>query len=68
MVPFARKCARVEAGAKRGFATTTVTKDLQKQNRKLFVPVHELFDVILHLNIRMDDRPKMSSSDKRKKR
>jgi hypothetical protein len=50
------------------FATTTVTKDLQKQNRKLFVPVHELFDVILHLNIRMDDRPKMSSSDKRKKR
>jgi hypothetical protein len=41
---------------------------LQKQGRKLFVSVHELVDVLLHLNSGMDDRPKMSGSDKSKKR
>jgi len=41
---------------------------LQKQGRKLFVFVHELLDVILNLNTGMDNRPKMSGSDKRKKR
>jgi hypothetical protein len=40
---------------------------LQKQGRKLFVFVHELFDVLLHLNSGMDDRPKMSGSDESKK-
>ena len=30
--------------------------------------VHELFDVVLHLNIGMDNGPKMSGSDKSKKR
>ena len=41
---------------------------LQKQGRKLFVFAQEFFDVILHLNTGMDNRPKMSGSDKRKKR
>src|SRR4029450_6891817 len=41
---------------------------LQKQGRKLFVFAQESFDVILHLNTGMDNRPKMSGSDKRKKR
>ena len=41
---------------------------MQQQGRKLFVPVHELFDVVFHLNTRVDDRPKMSGSDKCKKR
>ena len=41
---------------------------LQKQGRKLFVLAQEFFDVILHLNTGMDNRPKMSGSDKRKKR
>jgi hypothetical protein len=41
---------------------------LQKQNCKVSVPLHELFDVILHLNSRMDNRPKMSGSDKSQKR
>ena len=41
---------------------------MQQQGRKLFVPVHELFDVVFHLNTRVDDRPKMSGSDKREKR
>jgi hypothetical protein len=38
---------------------------LQKQGRKLFVFAQEFFDVILHLNTGMDNRPKMSGSDKR---
>ena len=29
--------------------------------------VHELFDVVLHLNIGMDNGPKMSGPDKSKK-
>jgi hypothetical protein len=41
---------------------------LQKQGRKLFVFAQEFFDVILHLNTGMDNRPKMSGSDKSKKR
>jgi hypothetical protein len=41
---------------------------LQKQGRKLFVFAQEFFDVILHLNTGMDKRPKMSGSDKSKKR
>ncbi len=41
---------------------------LQKQGRKLFVFAQELFDVILHLNTGMDNRPKMSGSDESKKR
>jgi hypothetical protein len=40
---------------------------LQQQGRKVFVSVHELFDVVLHLNIGMDNRPKMSGPDKSKK-
>ena len=41
---------------------------MQKQGRKLFVSVHELFDVLLHLNSGMDNGPKMSGSDESKKR
>ena len=41
---------------------------MQKQGRKLFVFAQEFFDVILHLNTGMDNRPKMSGSDKSKKR
>jgi len=41
---------------------------LQKQGRKLFVFAQESFDVILHLNTGMDNRPKMGGSDKSKKR
>ena len=41
---------------------------LQQQSRKVFVFVDELFDVILNLNTRMDKRPKMSGSNKSKKR
>ncbi|MGB7939949.1 MAG: hypothetical protein WCF72_15200, partial [Pseudolabrys sp.] len=41
---------------------------MQKQRRKLSVFAQEFFDVILHLNTGMDNRPKMSGSDKSKKR
>ena len=41
---------------------------MQKQGRKLFVFVHELFDVILNLNTGMAKGPKMSGPDKSKKR
>ena len=40
----------------------------QKQGCKLFVFAQEFFDVILHLNTGMDNRPKMGGSDKSKKR
>ena len=41
---------------------------LQEKGRKLFVFFQEFFDVILHRYIGMDKRPKMSGSDKSKKR
>ena len=41
---------------------------VQKQGRKFFVFAQQFFDVILHLNTGMDKRPKMSGSDKSKKR
>ena len=37
---------------------------LQEEGRKLLVFIQEFFDVILHRDIGMNKRPKMSGSDK----
>ena len=41
---------------------------MQQQGRKLWVAIHELFDVVFHLDGGMDKRPKMRGSDKGQKR
>ena len=41
---------------------------MQQQGRKLWVAIHELFDVAFHIDGGMDKRPKMRGSDKGQKR